>query len=180
MLYMAYGSNLHPVRLSLRLPESRFKGTATIDGRNLCFHKRSRDESAKCNITRGDGSIHVALYELSGREKLKLGEIEGIGFGYVEEMIEVPAFGEAFTYVATTSHIDDQRRPYTWYKELVLAGCEAHAFPDAYVAMIRKVATIDDPDRTRHAAHMWIVEQARSASRTESIQAAHVQRAPSR
>jgi gamma-glutamylcyclotransferase (GGCT)/AIG2-like uncharacterized protein YtfP len=161
MLYVAYGSNLHPVRLSLRLPESRFHGTAEIGGRRLCFHKTSRDNSAKCNIVRDKGSIHVALYELSGREKLKLDEIEGIGFGYAAESIHVPGLGEAFTYVATQSHIDDRSRPYAWYRELVLTGCELHDFPLAYVAAIRSVAVIHDPDRERHAANMRIVERAR-------------------
>jgi gamma-glutamylcyclotransferase len=164
MLYVAYGSNLHPVRLSLRLPESRFRGTAEIGGRRLCFHKTSRDDSAKCNIVRDESSIHVALYDVSSREKLKLDEIEGIGFGYAAESIRVPGYGDGFTYVAMQTYIDEQRNPYYWYRELVLAGCELHGFPAAYVARIRSIATIDDPDRGRHAANMRIVEQARRAT----------------
>lgn len=161
MLYVAYGSNLHPLRLSLRLPRSRFQGTAEIRGRRLCFHKTSRDNSTKCNIVRDESSIHVALYGLSARERLKLDEIEGVGFGYVAETIQVPGYGEAFTYVAMQTHLDERARPYHWYRELVLAGCELHGFPAAYVAMIRGVPTIDDPDEDRHAANMRIVEQAR-------------------
>lgn len=162
MLYAAYGSNLHPLRLRLRLPEVVFAGTAAIDGQKLRFHKRSIDQSGKCNIVGGNGRVHLAMYELSVSEKAELDRIEGAGSGYSVETIDVPGFGECFTYIATASHIDDELRPYSWYKELVLAGCDALRLPTDYIAMIRKIAAIADPDTTRHASNMKIVEQARS------------------
>jgi gamma-glutamylcyclotransferase (GGCT)/AIG2-like uncharacterized protein YtfP len=162
MLYAAYGSNLHPLRLRLRLPEADFAGAAAIDGQKLCFHKRSIDQSGKCNIVSGDARVHLAIYELNMSEKAELDRIEGAGSGYSVETIDVPGFGECFTYIATASHIDDELRPYSWYKELVLAGCEALRLPNNYVAMIRKITAIADPDKTRHADNMKIVEQARS------------------
>lgn len=168
MFYVAYGSNLHPARLSLRLPESRFRGTATISGRMLRFHKRSIDSSGKCNIATGAGSIHVAVYKLNRREKAELDEIERLGSGYDEETIELPGFGECFTYVATASHIDDGLRPFSWYKELVLAGCEYLEFPTHYTSVIRGIATIDDPDRERHAMNMQIVDIARNSTSAAS------------
>ena len=163
MLYAAYGSNLHPVRLSLRLPGSRYQGTATIPGKRLRFHKRSVDRSGKCNIATGDGIIHVAVYELTEQEKFQLDEIEGAGSGYTVETIEVPRFGECFTYVATLSYIDERLRPYSWYKELVLAGCEALEIPANYIARIRKIPAMDDPDQIRHDNNMKIVELARKS-----------------
>jgi len=168
MLYASYGSNLHPMRMSLRLPESRFQGTAAIKGRSLRFHKRSIDSSGKCNITTDDGSIHVAVYELSEEEKTRLDEIEGVGAGYVVEKIDVPGFGECFTYAATPSHIDERLRPYTWYKELVLAGCGHLDFPADYLAMIGNIEAIDDPDQDRHASNMRIVELARKFTNAAS------------
>ena len=161
MLYAAYGSNLHPLRLTSRLPKSRFEGTGAIGGHRLRFHKRSKDQSGKCNIVVGDGSIHVAIYELDEQEKAKLDQIEGVGSGYSVEAIEVPGFGECFTYIATASYIDERLRPYSWYKELVLVGCDALRLPIDYIAWIRDVAAIDDPDRARHDRNMRIVEQAR-------------------
>lgn len=169
MLYAAYGSNLHPQRLSMRLPKCRFKGTAAIAGQRLCFHKRSKDRSGKCNIVGGHSSIHVAIYELDGQEKAKLDQIEGVGFGYAVEEIEVPGFGECFTYVATASYIDDELRPYSWYKELVLVGCDALRLPIEYIARIQDVDAIDDPDRARHANNMKIVEQVRMTANAISI-----------
>ena len=164
MLYAAYGSNLHPVRLSLRLPRSRFLGTAAIDGMKLCFHKRSIDKSAKCNIVAGDGIIHVAVYDLDEREKTQLDRIEGVSLGYSVETIEAPGFSECFTYCAETSHIDGEIPTYSWYRELVLVGCKALEFPADYVKMIRNVAAIDDPDKERHANNMRIVEKARESA----------------
>jgi hypothetical protein len=102
MLYAAYGSNLHPLRLSLRLPNSRFKGTAAIAGLKLCFHKKSKDQSGKCNIVAGDDSIHVAGYELGGAEKDRLDHIEGTGSGSIVETLEVPGFGTNFTHTHGT------------------------------------------------------------------------------
>ena len=161
MLYAAYGSNLHPVRLRLRLPQSRFLGTAEVPGFELCFHKQSIDRSGKCNIVPGDGKIHVSVYELTAYERAKLDRIEGAGIGYHVESIAVPGFGDGFTYVAPPSHIDGGLRPYTWYKALVLVGCEAHAFPAGYVSGVRGIATVDDNNKQRHAENMRIVDQAR-------------------
>ena len=164
MMYAAYGSTLHPVRLSLRLPGSRFRGTATIAGWKLLFHKRSPDRSAKCAIFAGQSSIHVAVYEVDEQEKAVLDGIEGVGSGYSVETLDVPGFGDCFTYIAASSHIDDRLRPYSWYKELVLVGCEALAFPHDYVAMIRSIAAIDDPDKQRHIANMQIAERAQKTT----------------
>ncbi len=169
MLYAAYGSNLHPLRLSLRLPEARFEGTAAIPGRRLCFHKRSKDHSGKCNIVACSSSVHVAVYELDEQQKIRLDQIEGVGSGYTVEAIEVPGFGECLTYAATASYIDDELRPYSWYKELVLVGCDALGLPGSYIARIREIASINDPDRARHANNMKIVEQARKNSQPVSI-----------
>jgi len=169
MLYAAYGSNLHPLRLSLRLPTARFAGTTKLGGNRLCFHKRSKDQSGKCNIVSGNNSVHLAIYELNGEEKAKLDQIEGVGMGYSVEKIEVPDFGECFTYVATASFIDDDLRPYSWYKELVLAGCESLMLPNGYIRAIQEIAAIVDPDQARHADNMKIVEQARKSAYPVSV-----------
>lgn len=167
MLYAAYGSNLHPVRLSLRLPGSRFQGAAIVAGKRLCFHKRSVDTSGKCNFAAGDSCIYVAIYELNGHEKAQLDQIEGSG--YTVETIRVTGFGECFTYVAARSYIDNRLRPYSWYKQLILAGCEFLEFPADYIATIRDIAATEDPDRERHATNMRIVKQARESASTFSM-----------
>lgn len=164
MLYAAHGSNLHPARLALRLPGSKFEGTGTVAGRRLRFHKRSVDQSGKCNIATGTGRVHVAVYQLSETEKARLDEIEGAGQGYTAESIEVPGFGECFTYIAELSHIDDGLRPYSWYKGLVLAGCEVLDFPADYTAWVRNIEATEDPNIERHASNMKIVKFVRDST----------------
>ena len=163
MLYAAYGSNLHPVRLALRLPGSRLLGTAAVANKALCFHKLGMDRSAKCNVIDGEGAVHVAIYEVTEQEKTLLDEIEGVNFGYSVLAVHAPGFGECFTYAATPSHIDDRLRPYTWYKELVLVGCEALLFPQDYVEQIRNTAANEDPDWKRHERNMRLARRARES-----------------
>ena len=49
ILYFAYGSNLHPIRLTKRVHEVEFVGIAELRSHALRFHKRSIDNSAKCD-----------------------------------------------------------------------------------------------------------------------------------
>jgi len=48
--YLAYGCNLHPVRLQKRVPSAVFTGMVELHGRILSFSKRSVDGSGKCTI----------------------------------------------------------------------------------------------------------------------------------
>lgn len=160
MFYAAYGSNLHPVRLSARILSARLLGTAAVSGWTMSFNKKGDDGSAKCNIRAADAEIHVAVYEVDRHGKIVLDAIEGVGFGYRTLMISVPGFGSCHTYIAAQSHIEDELQPYSWYKQLVLTGCEALDFPRDYIAGVQAVEAVSDPDGQRHAANWAIVEHA--------------------
>jgi len=162
MLYAAYGSNLHPVRLSVRVPKARLLGSGVVTGWGLRFNKRGGDGSAKCNIAAARGRLHVAVYEMDPPDLSALDEIEGAGFGYSRVRISVPDYGLCYTYIATESHVDDSIHPYSWYKQLVLAGCEALGFPGPYIDIVRAVAAVSDPDRGRHADNQAIVAAAKN------------------
>lgn len=155
MLYAAYGSNLHPTRLGARLTSPRFAGTASVAGWELQFHKRGFDVSAKCNIIRADGHIHVAVYALTARAFEALDGIEGPGYERGE--LTVPGFGVCQTYFATACHIDDALLPYDWYRDLVLLGAARHRFPGAYRAAIQRIRTIPDPDFERDRKHRIVI-----------------------
>lgn len=157
MLYVAYGSNLHPNRLQERVPSASLCGCAVLEGWGLRFHKRSPDGSSKCSIIPSLETIHVAVYEIPLREKHFLDKAEHAGIGYVEQEIQVPGFGAGFWYVAHDSHIDATLRPYGWYKDLVLVGCLYHQFPLDYVDRIRQVPHLEDPDTQRHKKWMRLV-----------------------
>lgn len=151
MRYAAYGSNLHPLRLTLRTPSARLLATRFVSNRSLCFHKRSADGSAKCNIANGGEGIYVAIFEISAADKTRLDSIEGLGAGYSETTLAIPGLGDCFAYVAEPSHIDVSLAPYDWYKALVMAGACFHGFPDSYIDGIRALPAAEDPDATRRS-----------------------------
>jgi gamma-glutamylcyclotransferase len=153
--YLAYGSNLHPLRLAERTPSARPLGVVVLSGRRVVFHKRGRDGSGKCSLVAdiaGEGPAFGVLYEIDGREKRRLDAVEGPG--YEVSPLQVTLGGTtypAYTYVASPSDIDPSLRPYDWYQRLVLAGARHHRLPAAYVSQLGAVAAIPDPDRPRRA-----------------------------
>jgi hypothetical protein len=48
--YLAYGSNLHPIRLRQRVNSARLIATLSLPGYRVLFNKRGQDLSAKCNL----------------------------------------------------------------------------------------------------------------------------------
>ena len=164
MRYAAYGSNLHPLRLSERVSSATLIGTSHIPNWSLRFHKRSLDKSGKCNIVSGGRGIYVAIFDLSLADKAVLDEIEGLGFGYAGFSLRVPSFGECEFYMADAPYIDDFLVPYDWYRELVLLGARNHGFPKSYVNEIESVATRRDPDRHRSAKRWATVNAIKAAA----------------
>jgi len=162
MLYAAYGSNLHPLRLAARIPSARLVTTSFLPNWTLHFHKLSKDGSGKCNIFSGSGGIHIAIFDISVDDKLALDKIEGLGSGYSEVLLQVPGVGDCMSYTAQETHVDDSLVPYDWYKELVLMGARAHSFPDNYLNQISSCPTRKDPDPDRRAKIWQTVDMVRS------------------
>ena len=158
MYYAAYGSNLHPLRLAERLPSARLVGTRYLPDWSLRFHKLSKDESGKCGILPGSDGVHFAIFDISDDDKLALDRIEGAGNGYAAIELDIPPFGNCASYRAEASHIDESLRPYDWYREFVVAGTVFHGFPADYVARIKSVPAVRDPD-TRRSASQWALAE---------------------
>ena len=157
--YAAYGSNLHPARLVARTPSAQLLGTSHLHDWSLSFNKRSKDESGKCTIHRGSNGVHFAVYAMTADDKKVLDAIEGVGNGYDEIRLQIPAFGECFSYIAQHEFVDDTLQPYAWYRALVLAGAGFHGFPDDYVQCLEATAAIRDPDPERDAEHWRLVDK---------------------
>jgi hypothetical protein len=160
--YAAYGSNLHPIRLTERIPAARLLGTSYIHGWSLQFHKRSPDGSGKCNILMPGNGVYVAIYEMGEADKRKLDEIEGTGSGYRDAGIDVPEFGHCATYLGSRSYLCNDLAPYDWYREMVLLGCQKQKFPDRYTSVVGTVTTSPDPDEVRSQQQWQIVERLRN------------------
>jgi cation transport regulator ChaC len=160
ILYFAYGSNMSTPRLRYRVPGCRFAFVARLPNYRLCFHKRSKDGSAKCNAFRTAEPTDVvigAVYEIPTNEKPALDRAEGLGAGYHQEVFPVlSAKGEKVvvcTYIADASFIDESLQPYSWYKDFVLAGAEEHKLAPEYIeSCIRAVHAIRDPNLQRERA----------------------------
>ena len=156
--YAAYGSNLHPVRLSRRTPSARLLGTEFVDAWELRFNKKSDiDGSAKCNIANGGDGLYVAVYEIDLSEKTMLDGIEGLGDGYQETTICVPGFGDCWIYLAEDHAIDESLQPVDWYKEMVVLGCRYHGFSVEYLRQIAAVQANSDHDEDRRREEWELV-----------------------
>lgn len=162
MRYAAYGSNLHPFRLRERISSAALVDTRFVPDWSLHFHKRSVDESAKCNIVSGGAGIYVAIFDISAADKAILDRIEGLNSGYSGISLAVPELGECMSYVAEDSYVDDALIPYDWYRELVLIGARTHGFPASYIDNIFAVISRQDPDPYRNAKNWTTVRLARA------------------
>lgn len=144
-------------RLRYRVPSCVILGNARLPEHRLSFHKRSIDGSGKCNAfftgVEADAALGV-IFEIPRNEKRELDRAEGLGGGYHEKsvMVILPdgASIAAQTYVADTKYIDDNLRPYSWYKEFVTRGAQEHSLPREYIGLcIDSVSSRADPDRQR-------------------------------
>jgi len=165
LTYFAYGSNMLSKRLQAksRCPSASPIGAATLRGYALRWHKRSRkDGSGKCDIVRvevPEAVVHGVLYEIDVSEKAALDREEGAGKGYAETAVVVLLDGverRVTTYLATD--LDHSLRPYSWYRALVVAGAREHRLPEDYIALLEAVATQEDPNLTRHAMNMRLID----------------------
>jgi AIG2-like family len=156
--YLAYGSNLHPARIGARIGSVRSLGSAQLPGWTLRFHKSSADGSGKCNLIADPmGVAYGVIYEIPITDKRRLDTIEGVGDGYVDTSIELPAFGQARVYLAEPSHINDRLTPYDWYLAFVVDGARHHRMPAAYIARINGTATVRDQDTARRSRNRAIL-----------------------
>jgi gamma-glutamylcyclotransferase len=153
--YLAYGSNLHPVRLGLRCHSVKTIGVATLVKFELTFHKRSKDLSGKCNLLEKRGATaYGALFEIDSSEVPNLDKYEGVGTGYYKTQLSVTIGDQeykAFTYLAETKYIDTALRPYAWYKALVVAGGRYHRMPETYIQSIEAIESAADLDVGRRS-----------------------------
>jgi hypothetical protein len=155
--YFAYGSNMATARLQKRTPSAEPLGLATLAGHTLRFHKRSKkDGSAKCDAfatSDEDAAVVGVLFKFDPAERGKLVPPRALA-GYDARVVTViNAEGrrrKVLSYFASPAAIDASLKPYSWYKDHVLAGAEEHGLPPDYVAEhIEAIEAVEDPDSAR-------------------------------
>ena len=165
LYYLAYGSNLHPLRLQERVPSSRLLGCLALPGYRLAFHKLGQDGSGKCNIVRTEGAdhrVHAALFSLEAWEKALLDGFEGAGYAVEEMALEWQGKTiRPFIYIAEAEWIDDALLPYRWYREIVGLGARYHGLADEYIGSIENQEAIEDPVAERGQRHGHLIERMR-------------------
>lgn len=156
LFYLAYGSNLHPVRIGERIPSAQLIGTTSVPGFRLTFSKRGADQSGKGHIHDTDNKqsqIFAAIYKIGEEHKQTLDAIEGPG--YASQSVAVRwknRFINCFAYVGENSHLDESLKPFHWYKSLVILGAQFNQLPNDYIRTIQQVESVEDsdPERRRH------------------------------
>lgn len=152
--YFAYGSNMSLLRLQKRVPSAEFIAQCQLTKHELRWHKSGKDGSGKCDTfeTEIKGDVVIgALFDIKASEKGALDLAEGLGYGYNEKKITVTTKAgdeiEAFTYYAIS--IDLSVKPYDWYVNHVMVGAIEIKVPEHYLATIKAIEHIEDPDKER-------------------------------
>lgn len=86
--YIAYGSNLNVPQMLMRCPDAKILGTANLKGWELLF-KGSKTGSYLTIERNEDGSVPVAIWEVSERDEKALDRYEGFPTFYYKQKIKV-------------------------------------------------------------------------------------------
>jgi cation transport regulator ChaC len=161
MLYFSYGSNMSTPRLKERVPSARAIAVARLHKHRLKFHKKSKDNSGKCDAECTNDEkdvVYGVVFEIAASEKPELDKHEGLKNGYEEKSVSVNTDDgkelKAVTYYAT--NVDSKLKPYEWYKEHVIRGAHEHGLPAKYISTISAVEAMPDPDKSRHERELSI------------------------
>ncbi len=156
--YLAYGSNLHPLRLRERVPSATLLGLVHLSGQCVVFHKISPDGSSKCDLVEsGRRAVAFgALYRIDDSHLGALDAVEGLGSGYDRTFFPLQFRGQSlrpFTYRASPTHINPALKPFSWYRDLVLAGADYLGLPLSYRRELAGTPAQSDPDPNRQSTH---------------------------
>jgi len=159
--YLAYGSNLHPLRLQARTPSAKAVALVKLAGQRLTFHKQSKDGSGKCNLVEDKASVaYGVLYEIDPSEMPTLHAAEGPG--YIQQQVKIVLGGQvcmAIVYIATSESIGCDLMPYDWYRDLVVLGAAFYGFPNNYLTELRGISSLTDPDSGRAQSNRVLISR---------------------
>lgn len=156
MYYFAYGSNVNRGRMADRCPSSIFISRDHIKGYKLVFNKLGLDGSGKANIIpMKNSTVYGALYEVTEEDIKLLDGFEGEGYHYHRRTI-VTDFNnvKSYIYIANNDFIDDEIKPISIYKQLVLTGLKQVKAPKTYIQKVKDVEICSLMDARRKVAEL--------------------------
>ena len=141
-------------RLLQRLPGARHLEVGILTGHQLSFRKNDSGLSGKCDIESTDDhsdEVIGVVYEISIDDKQTLDQIEGLGTGYNEKIVQVTTLSGIILPSVTYFAIDigHNLMPYDWYKQHVLRGAIEHGLPADYIRKIESFESQEDADERR-------------------------------
>ena len=161
--YLAYGSNMWPRRIELRLGPCEVVGVASLDGYALRFHKRGGDGSGKCDAFHTASPadcLYGVVYSLTQAQRDSLHEFEGPGYTSRDVSVRTQSgMLTAYVYVAKAGHVAAGLQPFSWYQSIVEAGARTHDLPAHYIESIATVCALPDPDPDRNSHHLAMLDR---------------------
>lgn len=153
--YFAYGANMLSRRIQDAAPSAVAIDVGFIQGHRFTFGKVNRYGSGECDIEATDNlkdRVYGVLYKINVKDKSNLNEVEGLET-YSEVNVQVVTATDNCTAMAYVARYKElvARRPYQWYKALVIAGAVEHDLPNAYVEWLRTFEAQVDADGARSA-----------------------------
>lgn len=112
--------------------------------------------------------IHGAVYEINENDLSTLDKIEGLNHGYWHKKLILKIDQQpitALTYIAMPAYLDGQDKPFTWYKDIVVAGMEYLMFDSPYIHSIRSVQSKMDTNEQRENRMRNLLSEMKNLSR---------------
>ena len=161
--YLAYGSNMWPRRIELRLGPCEATGIASLREYALRFHKRGGDGSGKCDAFHTGNpadTLYGVVYSLSRAQRDMLDEFEGPGYASRDVSVRTQSgMFTAYAYLARAGHVDASLQPFSWYQAIVVAGARAHALPAHYIDSLAAVRASADRCADRNSRGLAMLDR---------------------
>ena len=161
--YLAYGSNMWPRRIELRLGLCEAIGIGSLREYALRFQKRGGDGAGKCDAFHTGNpadTLYGVVYSLSRAQREMLDEFEGPGYASRDVSVRTQAgMLTAYAYLAKAGHLDADLRPFSWYKAIVVAGARAHGLPAHYIDSLAAVGASPDRCADREARCLAMLDR---------------------
>ena len=154
--YFGYGSNMLTDKLKRpdRCPSAVKIDVARTNEYTLKFHKVSKDGSGKGDMAftgSETDELYGVVFSIDETQADNLDSAEGRGYGYEKKDIVVEGINKGplrvVAYYATD--INEDLKPYHWYKGQTVDGAKEHGLPPDYIKKIEAFESIPDPNKER-------------------------------